>query len=137
MSANKNLSFRQEYSAIDKEYQRELHQALSQPLEMFLEENFFKPHGSQQSSAEFLFEQSAPTKVFSPKKKAEFSISRFDVKNGVSSGHITNPLPPVKAKKVSSTQTSIIRKIISTMDMTSLFVSDLRSKWTCFFIAVC
>ena len=36
-------------------------------------------------------------------KKAKFPISRFNVKNGVSSGHIANPLLPVKAKSVLST----------------------------------
>ena len=30
-------------------------------------------------------------------KKVEFPISRFNVKNGVSSGHVNNPLPPVNA----------------------------------------
>ena len=53
---------------------------------------------------------SVPLAAKSSPKKAEFVIFRFNVKNGVSSGHVTIPLPRVKAKKVSSTQTSIIQK---------------------------
>ena len=66
---------------------------------------------SGQARRSFLSSQLTPK---SSPKKAKFTISCFNVKNGVSSGHVTNPLPPIKAKKALSTQISIIQKIIST-----------------------
>ena len=53
---------------------------------------------------------SGPLPPKSYPQKTEFPISRFNVKNSVSYGHVTNPLSPVKAKKVPSTQNSIIQK---------------------------
>ena len=66
---------------------------------------------SGQAQGSFL---SGPLPSKSSPQKVEFPISLFIVKNGVSSSHVTNPLPPVKAKEVPSIQTSTIQKIIST-----------------------
>ena len=62
---------------------------------------------SGQARSSFL---SDPLLLKSSPKIVEFPLSHFNVKNGVSSGHVTNPLFPVKVKKIPSTRTSIIQK---------------------------
>ena len=75
---------------------------------------------------------SRPFPPESSPQKAEFPISRFNVKNGVSSDYFPNPLPPMKEKKVPSTQTSIIQKNNFDTNINSFICTQLTGFKYCY-----